>query len=330
MSDRNCYIKTRISPYCSLCGTPGKEIHAGLTDQLFGAPGVWNLKQCPDAACGLIWLDPMPIEEDIAVAYQRYYTHYDQRVIKNAAIPKAAHKILKDVLSRATGLIREQLAIRTSYLGEQTPGKLLEYGCGAGDQLALMRTLGWTVEGVEIDPVACQRARQLHNLTVHEGTLESMGYTENSFDAILMHHVIEHVFDPVALLEECRRIIKPDGHVVVITPNAESWGYKIFRENWRGLEPPRHIHIFSPKTMSKCADLACYKKVTVTTTPANAEGMFNGSMHIKNNLLHERHDNEWFKKGRIILSSLFLQIIEHRLWKRNASLGEEVVMICQK
>jgi ubiquinone/menaquinone biosynthesis C-methylase UbiE len=234
-------------------------------------------------------------------------------------------------VSRATGLIKEQRAIRTSYLGEQVPGKLLENGCGSGDHLVIMRMLGWTVEGVEIDPVACQRARKLHSLTVHEGTLESMGYPENSFDAILMHHVIEHVFDPVALLKECHRIIKPDGPVVVITPNTESWGYKKFQESWRGFEPPRHIYIFSPKTMKKCADLACYEKVTVTTTPANANAIFSGSMNIKNKKLHGmRHDNQRFKQEKIILWSLFLQLIEHLLWKRNASIGEEVVMICRK
>jgi hypothetical protein len=119
----------------------------------------------------------MPIEEDIALAYRRYYTHHDQR--SKRSTPRLAYKILHDIQLRATGNINDQRASRTSYLSEQVPGKL-EIGFGSGDRLALMRSLGWTVEGVEMDSVACHLARQIHGLPVHEGTLESRGYKENS------------------------------------------------------------------------------------------------------------------------------------------------------
>src|SRR5260370_27105871 len=68
-------IRTRAKPACPLCGTAGKLLHAGLTDRLFSAPGVWQLKQCPRAECGLVWPDPAPLEEDLGLAYQMYYTH---------------------------------------------------------------------------------------------------------------------------------------------------------------------------------------------------------------------------------------------------------------
>lgn len=335
MSDNNCEIRTRACPRCYLCGTQGKELYGGLSDRLFGAPGVWNLKQCPNPACGLIWLDPMPKEEDIALAYRRYYTHQSEGAKKNIGIAAPAYRILLGVLARATGLIKEQRAIQTRYLGARAPGKLLDIGCGAGDYLALMRTLGWTVEGVEIDPAACRHARQKHGLAVHEGTVESRGYPENSFDAIVMNHVIEHVFDPVALLKECRRIIKPGGHVVVITPNTKSWGHRKFQESWRGLEPPRHIHIFSPKTMKKCAGMAGFEKVTATTTPANAGTIFMGSMDIPKDGTHGMIRANKSNRGlvqKIIRNSRVLQyqLREYYLWKRNPGLGEEVVMICRK
>src|SRR5690348_6884927 len=68
-------IRSRSCPNCYLCKASGKLLYEGLTDRLFDAPGSWSLKLCPNPSCGLIWLDPMPIESDIAKAYERYYTH---------------------------------------------------------------------------------------------------------------------------------------------------------------------------------------------------------------------------------------------------------------
>lgn len=335
MSEDNYEMRSRACPQCYLCGTQGKELYAGLTDRLFGAPGVWNLKQCLNDGCGLIWLDPVPTEEDIALAYRSYYTHQSEVAKKKIGIAVLAYRILWGILVRATGLIKEQQAIRTRYLGEQVPGKLMEIGCGAGDNLVLMRTLGWVVEGVEIDPIACLKARQMHGLTVHEGTLESRNYPENSFDAITMNHVIEHVFDPVAILKECFRIIKPGGKVVVITPNTDSWGHHEFQENWRGLEPPRHIHIFSPKSMKKCAEAAGFESMEVRTTPANADVITKASLHLKDwlgcDMLNLKESNLSYIQ-KIIWKCRLLQyhLREYYLWKSNPNLGEEVVMICQK
>ena len=74
----NTVIRHRPCPRYVLCGTQGRPLYGALRDRLFGAPGEWDLKQCPDSGCGLIWLDPMPVKEDIALAYQLYYTHSKQ------------------------------------------------------------------------------------------------------------------------------------------------------------------------------------------------------------------------------------------------------------
>src|ERR1700693_5419422 len=68
-------IRTRPQPACLLCGTAGQVLYASLTDRLFSAPGLWQLKQCPSPGCGLVWPDPAPLEEDLGLAYQMYYTH---------------------------------------------------------------------------------------------------------------------------------------------------------------------------------------------------------------------------------------------------------------
>ncbi len=323
-------IRTSRCHECYLCGAQGSELYAGLSDRIFSVPGLWNFKRCSNTLCGLIWLDPMPLQEDIALAYQFYYTHNSKL---DTDLFTLVYRSLRGAVLGTMGFS----GIRTRYLGKQTPGKLLEIGCGTGDYLALMRTLGWTVEGVEIDPVACQRARQIYDLDVYEGEVVSKDYSMNSIDAIVMNHVIEHVFDPVRLLKECYRITKPGGRVIVITPNAVSWGHNKFQMNWRGLEPPRHIHLFSQNTMKKCAELAGFTKVIATTTPANAEYFFRDSLDIyryNNQNVGINHKNsrrtEIMRKGIRNLRALLQQINEFRQWKRDASVGEEVVMICHK
>lgn len=336
MTENNYEIRTRTCHKCDLCGTQGKALYSGLTDRLFGAPGVWSLTRCTNADCGLVWLDPMPMEEDIALAYRSYYTHQDEiGEVAKLNIVGLSYQLLRKILASASGLIKEQKAIQARYLGGLLPGKLLEIGCGAGDYIAMMKTFGWDVEGVETDPVACQCAREVNALTVHEGTLFSAAYEDNSFDAIVMNHVFEHVHEPVALLKECHRIVKPNGHVVVVTPNIESWGHSKFQENWRGLEPPRHIHIFSPKTMEKTAKLAGFQNMQVGTTPANADIIIGASMDLKRRVKSDvpqsgKNYLSFFQK--IIRHSrvLLYQYHEYQLWKNNTNIGEEVVLICQK
>lgn len=336
MGQSGYVIRTGSCEKCELCGSRGKELYTGQTDRLYGAPGEWNLKRCTNADCGLVWLDPRPVEEDIALAYRRYYTHQSEvGGVTRRHVVGPAYQLLRGILARVTGLINEQKAIRTRYIGDQLPGKLLEIGCGSGDYIALMRTLGWDVEGVETDPIACQCAREANALSVHEGTLASADYAVDSFDAIVMNHVIEHVHDPVALLKECYRIVKPGGHVVVVTPNIESWGHGKFRENWRGLEPPRHIHIFSPTTIELAARLAGFYRMKIRTTPANADIIIGASMDLKAsvksgaNMDKMRYLNFFQKVVR--QSTLILhQYREYQLWKSNANIGEEAVLICQK
>jgi SAM-dependent methyltransferase len=198
-----------------------------------------------------------------------------------------------------------------------------------------MRTLGWVVEGVEVDPAACRHARKTHGLTVHEGTLESRGYPNDGFDAIVINHVIEHVFDPVGLLKECHRVVKSDGRVVVITPNAGSWARQKFQESWRGLEPPRHIHIFSSKPLKTCAGMGGFETVTLASTPANAEYFISSSLAIRNSGEDRLIDPA--VRGRGVVQAVIRKskhfaysLFEYHLWKSNPEIGEELVMICHK
>jgi 2-polyprenyl-3-methyl-5-hydroxy-6-metoxy-1,4-benzoquinol methylase len=269
-------IRSRPCPVCFLCGTPGELLYEGVKDRLFGAPGIWNLKRCPNPACGLLWLDPMPLEEDIAKAYCSYYTHedgplppgtffrrmysymrtgyleskYDYRCVRRNRWGRLLAHLLYLHAPR-----RRSIDLSVFCLKSKLNGRLLEVGCGSGATLEIMNQLGWQAEGVDFDRAAVEQARR-KGLTVHLGTLAKLKLSGNTFDAIGARHFIEHVPDPIEMLRECRRLLKPGGLLVLITPNARSWGHSRFQADWRGLEPPRHLHVFTRSSLATACALA--------------------------------------------------------------------------
>jgi 2-polyprenyl-3-methyl-5-hydroxy-6-metoxy-1,4-benzoquinol methylase len=263
-------IRSRPYPACYLCGAPGVLLYEGVKDRLFGASGTWHFKRCPNPACGLLWLDPMPLEEDIAKAYCSYYTHQEDPLPPDNFVRRVYCRMRRGYLYSKYGYhcVRrsrwDQLLAHLIYLGSprqesihssvfwlksKPNGRLLEVGCGSGAMMESMKELGWQVEGVDFDPVAVEQARS-KGLTVHLGTLTEQELPGNTFDAIAANHVIEHVPDPIALLRECRRLLRPGGLLVLITPNASSWGHRLYLADWRGLEPPRHLHIFTRSSLA--------------------------------------------------------------------------------
>jgi len=317
-----------------LCGTQGEILYTELVDRLFGAPGEWTLRQCSNETCGFVWLDPIPLEEDIGLAYRSYYTHKQEGILGSKY--QLINRMLWGVLSKITGVNKEQRAIYKRYLSDVAPGVLLDVGCGSGEYMKIMKQSGWMVEGVEVDPIACRFAREVNKLLVHQGVLEEVAFQEASFDAIVMNHVLEHVHDPIRLLKECYRLVKPGGRVIVITPNITSWGHSKFKHHWRGLEPPRHIHIFSPATIKSSATLAGFQSMEVRTTSANAGVIFEASMKLRtleskegSSKIH-RFFTGWLSKVSQDFLVLVYQYREFNLWKVDSGIGEEVVMICTK
>jgi SAM-dependent methyltransferase len=113
----------------------------------------------------------------------------------------------------------------------------------------MQNNVGWEVYGVEINEFAACVAREQHWLDVRVGTLEQAAFPDEFFDAVTLWDVLEHLHDPVASLREIRRILKLDGVLVIRVPNANSWDAALFGRYWAGLEPPRHLYVFTPNTL---------------------------------------------------------------------------------
>ncbi len=279
-------IRTTPRPKCDLCHHAALPMHEGLRDRLFGSPGSWSIVQCSNPRCGLLWMDPVPLSVDLALAYAGYYTHVKavngvptgnlkriyQRVKRSYLAARYGYWCEGPVGSHlALGLLMYLFPVRRSSVDDevrrlkaQVGGKLLDVGCGSGAWLADMRERGWRVSGVDFDGEAVAAAED-RGLDVRLGSLAAQQYPDESFDVVTLNQVLEHVPDPVETLVECRRILRPGGQFVLYTPNSRSLAHRLFVDDWRGLEPPRHLQIFGPNSMVSCLSAARFTEFEVTT-----------------------------------------------------------------
>lgn len=284
-------IRTQPRPKCHVCGATGRLRYKGLKDRLFGVQGVWALKECPD--CGLMWLDPMPVEKDLGRLYETYYTHSPssrhgglRSLAKNAYWNRRWTTRKLGALDRALGMAiaaQPLLAAQADNMVFRLPvvenGRLLEVGCGNGETLKRLSELGWDTHGIDFDPKAIASAREL-GLKVEVGDLQSQQYPSDYFDAVVMSHVLEHVPNPRALLREVWRILAPAGTLVSITPNSGSIFHARFQEDWIGLDPPRHLHIFDVRSAQTLLDEQKWS-CSVQSTFANSHGIIWSSSQLR-------------------------------------------------
>jgi SAM-dependent methyltransferase len=256
-------------------------MYTDLSDHFFGASGRWNFRQCINPACGLWWLDPRPIPEDLAKAYETYCTHSDE--LSSPTLRRRLERVTLRTMLALIGIDREREQSRSLHLDHTPPGRLLEVGCGAGARLARLRDRGWDVVGQEVDSRAAEVARKTYGLTVVVAPLESAGFPEASFDAVASNHVLEHVIDPIELLSQSYRLLRPGGNLIIVTPNVDSFLHHHFGVCWRALDPPRHLHLFSPKTLTQAAERAGFRDVQCRTSAANAFSVATGSLFLKRN-----------------------------------------------
>lgn len=306
---------------------------------MFAVPGIWSLKQCTNPGCGLCWLDPRPVESDIPKFYVHYFTHrysdLKRRILlRLRSFLYGGYKLATYIPSALSGLNKAKHQIRHMFLNDLKPGELLDVGCGNGTFLHHMHNLGWSATGVDFDPKAIENAKNMwgDDLTVMSTDLAGARFSDNSFDAVTMSHVIEHVPDPVATLIEARRILKTGGRLVVTTPNIRSFGHKTFRDCWWGLDSPRHLQIFSLQSLQKCARKSGFNILRTSTSAANADTFIGGSYgfreaKMKGNCSTGKTIQFNFLRG---IRSLALQYVELCRLRQNIEYGEEAILICEK
>ncbi len=146
---------------------------------------------------------------------------------------------------------------------------ILEVGCGSGATLAQLKRIGKAkrVVGIEISPIAAQRARKMLD-AVYQGDIErdSFPLRRGQFNIILFPDVLEHLIDPWSVLKKMRSYLKPGGKIIVSVPNIRHFTVLrdlIWHGDWRysdaGIMDRTHLRFFTRRTIIEALELAGYE-----------------------------------------------------------------------
>jgi SAM-dependent methyltransferase len=282
---------------CPACAERGRELlHGSLADPVYSSPGRWDSWRC--LQCGSAYLDPRPTAESIARAYESYYTHVGPEAPSEpaGALGRARRAVLNGYLNSEYGYRREpatsmgsallgrlpQTSLRIDkvirHLAWEDGGRVLDVGSGNGEFLVQARELGWEPHGIDPDPRAAEHARAA-GLDVATGGVEDVP-DDRSYQAITLSHVIEHVHDPRKSVAALRESLAPGGMLWLATPNIESVGHRVFGRHWYGLDPPRHLCVFSRRGLGAMLREAGFQRVKALGAPADARWLFGPSERI--------------------------------------------------
>ena len=222
---------------CALCGAT----HTRRLYKKFG----FGIERC--RRCGLVYANPRAAEWIILERYSRGY--FWDEYLPAAGAPEGRidfefidgrHRLMLDLVRRHAPEGR----------------RLLEVGTGAGFFLKAAERAGWDVAGVELSAAGAAFARERLGLDVREERAEAMTFEPGSFDAAVMSDVIEHLFEPRAVLAAIHRALKPGGVIVISTPNFAALSRHALGVAWSIISPLEHMYYFTEATLGRMLEAA--------------------------------------------------------------------------
>ncbi len=288
---------------CPVCGgTRRRFLYDKLRDTVFFcAAGHWTLHACLD--CHSAYLDPRPTADTLYLAYRTYYTHSEPGTSANLHGLRYLRRLLSNGyknwrfganLNPTSGLgvpffflmpfKRTAIAREYRHLPRKANNRrLLDVGFGDGEFLHAAHRAGWDVTGVDTDLKVVMNARN-RGLNVHQGDLQVFSAESNIFDVITLSHVVEHASEPMSVLRDCLRLLKPGGKIWLETPNINSIGRLRFQRHWRGLETPRHLVLFNWQSLHAALNDVGFTDVKDAAQPNPCFFIYSSSARIQHGL----------------------------------------------
>jgi SAM-dependent methyltransferase len=152
--------------------------------------------------------------------------------------------------------------------GRRQTGRLLDIGCGDGDFLVAAREHGWSVYGSEFGDAPLRRAKA-RSLDVRPAPFEATPDELGSFDVVTLIEVVEHVVAPRDELQRIAGLLRDGGCLYLTTPNFNSISRWIAGPQWRAIEYPEHLNLFTPRTLHRMLAAVGLSLVSVRTTGAS-------------------------------------------------------------
>lgn len=229
--------KTNRIP-CDLCGSNEHKFLFEAKDRLHGFEGTFSYVICKN--CGLVFMNPQIAPGEIVKFYPPDYAPHKAKVnTKQPAQFAIKHKLKKRPF--VTSLCKR--------LTKQS--KVLDIGCGNGNFLYEIKTAtGCHVYGIDISKTAAKTARESYDIDVFTGTILEASFPDNYFDAITAWAFLEHVNNPSEVLMKMSNLLRNDGLCIISIPNFDSFNARLFKDKWFHLDCPRHLYIFTARTIA--------------------------------------------------------------------------------
>jgi 2-polyprenyl-3-methyl-5-hydroxy-6-metoxy-1,4-benzoquinol methylase len=221
---------------CPVCESASIQQVFTVTDHTVSSEG-FVICQC--ANCSLRFTQNIPEQGEIGRYYksESYISHTET----NKGLVNSLYLMVRRfTLSSKHRFVSDNTRLKT--------GALLDVGAGAGAFVHHMLKKGWKAQGVEPDSSAIERASHEYNIQLQPSSA-LFAFNPESFDAITMWHVLEHVHDLHEYVRQIKKLCKPGGKMFIAVPNYTSFDADHYRASWAAYDVPRHLYHFSPASM---------------------------------------------------------------------------------
>jgi 2-polyprenyl-3-methyl-5-hydroxy-6-metoxy-1,4-benzoquinol methylase len=229
-------VPDTVSPAATTCPSCASE---DLRRPFFVKDG-YTLDRCNSCGLAFVTNPPTPAELERFYSFDSGY-HVDFRDDQD------------EIANRFELAERQYAAIARHH----DVGRCLDIGAAAGFFVKTAADNGWDAHGIELSKDTSQLARERYGVDVTSTRLEDTAFEPESFDAITLWDVIEHVPDPLDTMRRVAALLKPGGVVGIITPNLDGLfaraSYHVARliHQWPAVEPPAHLSQFSVESLTK-------------------------------------------------------------------------------
>lgn len=222
---------------CDLCGNTEHKFLFYGKDRLHGIKGTFSYVMC--AGCNLVYMNPQISSKNLMKYYPNDYGPHQSKS------PKIEHD---EKLTKPN--IRKNSTLDFIYRKLNHQSVLLDVGCGNGKFLYEIQSLiGCSVYGIDISEDAVAMAKNNYNLDIFRGTITEAPFLNDYFDVITAWSYLEHVNNPSEVLTRVYDLLRPNGDFVMSCPNCDSFNAKLFKDKWYHLDCPRHLYLYTPKTI---------------------------------------------------------------------------------
>jgi SAM-dependent methyltransferase len=236
-------------PVCPACGAAVFHLLFEAADRLYRTTNrTFQVVECGE--CRLLRLEPRPSPAELRSYYPENYWFEPDRSAAGRLEEFYRRMVLRDHLNFVSRALRDA--------GE---GRVVDFGCGGGLFLGMLRERGASVLGMDFSTAALRVAWRTQGVPSVCADLTEAPLPLASCAAITMFHVLEHLENPAEYLNAARDLLRPEGRLIVQVPNAACWQFLLLGENWSGLDVPRHLLNFRVPDLESLLDFCGFEVV---------------------------------------------------------------------